>query len=164
MVKNQSSNARKHQFDPQPGKIPPAMEQLSPCTTTPDACAPWSPCSAATEATTVISMDTKTKTSPHFPQLEKAHAQQQRPTTAKTRNQSQKQKHNCGFTAQREETQCKYSICSSFSIISSDILGSLHFPVHFRISLSVSRKKTNKKPGTNVINGLCSSIWVIMTS
>ena len=66
MVKNQSSNARKHQFDPQPGKIPPAMEQLSPCTTTPDACAPWSPCSAATEATTVISMDTKTKTSPNF--------------------------------------------------------------------------------------------------
>ena len=47
----------------------------SPCT--------YSPCSATREATTMRSLPTATKSSPRFPQLEKACAQHQRPNTAK---------------------------------------------------------------------------------
>ena len=42
----------------------------------------WSPCSATREATAVRSPRTTTKSSPRSPQLEKGHAQQQRPNAA----------------------------------------------------------------------------------
>ena len=35
---------RGHWFHPWSGKIPHAVKQLSPCTTTTEACAPWRPC------------------------------------------------------------------------------------------------------------------------
>ena len=56
---------------------------LSPSATTTEICAPKSPCSATREATAMRSPRTTTKSSPCSPQLEKAHAQQQRPNAAK---------------------------------------------------------------------------------
>ena len=61
-----------------------ATEQLSPCATTTEP-ALYSPCSATSEATTMRSPGTATKSSPHLPQLEKARAQQRRPNTAKNK-------------------------------------------------------------------------------
>ena len=47
------------------------MGPLSPCTTTTEAPASWSLCSATREATTMRSPCTTTKSSPYWPQLEK---------------------------------------------------------------------------------------------
>ena len=40
VVKNPPANAGDHGFEPWSGKIPHAVEQLSPCATTTEACAP----------------------------------------------------------------------------------------------------------------------------
>ena len=84
VVKNPSANAGGHGFVPRSGKIPHAMKQLSPCATTTEAPAPRAR-APQQEATAMRSPRTKMKTSPHSPQLEKAHAQQRRPNTAKNK-------------------------------------------------------------------------------
>ena len=48
----------------------------------------WSLCSATREAIAIRSLHTATKSSPRSPQLEKTHAQQQRPNAAKKRKKS----------------------------------------------------------------------------
>ena len=80
---------RGHGFNPWSGKIPHAAEQLNPCaTTTEPVCHNyWSPraegpCSTR-EATAVRSLHTPMRSNPRSPQLEKAHAQQRRPTHSK---------------------------------------------------------------------------------
>ena len=60
-----------------------ALQLLSSPTITPEACAPQGLCSTTGEATAVRSPCTTMKSSPCPPQVEKAHAQQQRPSTAK---------------------------------------------------------------------------------
>ena len=96
---------RGHGFEPWSGKIPHAVEQLSPCatttepalwspraTTTEPACHNYwrpcakSPCSATRQETTMRSPRTAMKSSPRWPQLETARAQQQRPNTANNKN------------------------------------------------------------------------------
>ena len=82
MVKNQSSNARDTSLTPglESSHLPWNNEAHAP-----QLLKPVHPraCAQQQQKTPVISLGTATKTSPHFPQLEKAHAQQQRPTTAK---------------------------------------------------------------------------------
>ena len=88
------------------------MEQLSPhaTTTEPACCNYWSPCaqspcSTTREATAMRSLCTATKSSPCSPQLEKAHAQQRTPNTAKKEKKKKKQRnskivnHNSSFQA-----------------------------------------------------------------
>ena len=101
VVKNLSDNAGDTGLEPWSGKIPHAVEQLSPCaattepvlwslwaTTTEPTCHNyWSPrtynlCSTR-EATAMRSLCTATKSSPHSPQLEKARTQQRKPNAAK---------------------------------------------------------------------------------
>ena len=74
---------RAHWFEPWSRKIPHAAEQLSPCATTTEAHAPGAHALQQREATGMRSPRTTTKSSPHLPQLEKAHVQQRRTDTAK---------------------------------------------------------------------------------
>ena len=85
---------RGHGFDPWLGKIPHAMEQLSPCATTTEpvlqslratTTEAYVPTARALqrEGTAMRSPRTATKSSPCSPQLKKAHAQQRRPNAAK---------------------------------------------------------------------------------
>ena len=51
MVKNLPASAGDVDgFNPLSGKIPHAAEQLSPCTTTVEACVLWSPCATTAES------------------------------------------------------------------------------------------------------------------
>ena len=72
---------RGHWFDPWPGTIPHAIEQLSPCATIAEAAhlepVLWNKRSHRKEKP-----DHHRKNSPHSPQLEKAHTLQWRPSTA----------------------------------------------------------------------------------
>ena len=77
-------------FSPWSRKIPHAMRQLSPCTTTtePVCCKEWSPsayslCSVTRQATAMRSPRTTMRSSPWSLQSEKAHAKQQRPSAVK---------------------------------------------------------------------------------
>ena len=54
----------------------------------------WSLCSATGEAAMVGGPRTAMKSGPHLPQLEKAHAQQQRPNTAKNKLKKKKKRHS----------------------------------------------------------------------
>ena len=79
-------------FEPWSGKIPHATEQLSPCATTTEPARHnyWSPhakspCSTPGESTTMRSTRTAMKSSPRLRQLEKAFAQQRRPSAAKNK-------------------------------------------------------------------------------
>ena len=97
VVKNLPANAGEHGFEPWPGKIPHAAEQLTPWATAPEpAChnywsaRAWSPCSATREATAVRRPRTATKSSPCSPQLERARAQQRRPNAAKNKIKEKK--------------------------------------------------------------------------
>ena len=102
MAKNLPANAERHGFDPWSGKIPHASEQLSPCASAtepallspgeqlpspraaiPEACMPWSLCSATRDATATRSHCTTVKSGPCSPQPEKAHTQQARPSATK---------------------------------------------------------------------------------
>ena len=93
-------------IDPWSGKIPHTTEQLSPCATTtepalqsPGPANHWahaltcqslcalSLCSATREASTTRSPRAAAKSSPRLPQLEKAHVQRWRPSTAKKKFQ-----------------------------------------------------------------------------
>ena len=79
---------REHGSDPWSRKIPHAEELLSLCATTtePDWVLQTEACARAPrEATTVRSPHTATESNPHSPQLEKAHVQQWRPSTAKNK-------------------------------------------------------------------------------
>ena len=60
------------------------LQLLSPCATTTEARVPRAH-APQREATAMRSPRTATKSSPHSPQLEKAHAQQQRPNVAKNK-------------------------------------------------------------------------------
>ena len=76
VVKNPPCKARGHRFDPCSGKIPHAMEQLSPWAptaesalqspraTSPEPCTPWSLCSATREATAMRRPSTATQEEP----------------------------------------------------------------------------------------------------
>ena len=67
---------REHGFNPWSRKIPHAVEQLSPCATM------LSPSATTREAAATRSLHTSTKSSFCWLQLEKAHAQRQRPSAA----------------------------------------------------------------------------------
>ena len=86
VVKSLPANAGDTWFDPWSGKIPHDPSQLSLCTVlepvlwSPGTAtieapteAPWSPCSAAREATTIRSPCTEMKSSSHLLPLEKVH-------------------------------------------------------------------------------------------
>lgn len=97
MDKNQPANAGDTSSDPWSGKIPLALQQLSPC---PQLLSPSSALRArkcnywahmprarsmTREATVVKRLHTAVKSNPLSPQLEKVQTQQQRPNTAKTK-------------------------------------------------------------------------------
>ena len=71
-----------HQFNPQSGRIPHAMEQLSPCHNYWSSCT-YSLCSATREATAMGSQCARMKSRPFLLQLEKASSQKRRPRAAK---------------------------------------------------------------------------------
>ena len=87
---------RGHAFEPWSGRIPHAAEQLSTCTTAAEP-ALWSPRATTTEAhtprarapqreaTAMRSPCTAMRRVPRLPQLERAHAQQQGPNSAKNK-------------------------------------------------------------------------------
>ena len=102
MVKSLPANVGDTGFDPWSGKIPHAVEQLSPCTTTtepvlynpratttearaPRAHAPQQEKPLQRGATAMRNPHTTTKGSPCSLQLEKARAKQQRPNAAKNK-------------------------------------------------------------------------------
>ena len=60
MAKNPPANAE-HGFNSWPRKILHAVEQLSPCAATPEACEPWDPCSATGEAAATRGQRTSTR-------------------------------------------------------------------------------------------------------
>ena len=84
--KEPACQSRRHGFKPRFGKIPHATEQVSPFTTTPEPVL-QSPGATAREATTRRSLHTATRATREYPflPLEKARVQQQRPSTAKTK-------------------------------------------------------------------------------
>ena len=84
---------RGHELNPWSGKIPHAAGQLSLCTTNYSSLCAYSLCSTTRETTAVRSLHMATKTSPHLPQLETAHTQQRRPSTAMTKKRSFKKCH-----------------------------------------------------------------------
>ena len=57
-------------------KIPHPTGQLSPCTTTTEACIPYSPCSPTREAMAMRSLHNITKEQPLLATLEKVHVHQ----------------------------------------------------------------------------------------
>ena len=80
-----SCQCRGHRFNPWSEKIPQAAEQLSPCATTTEpvgctaeACTAGARAAQRKKATAMRSPGTVLESSPHSPQLEKAHTQQQR--------------------------------------------------------------------------------------
>ena len=77
-VVKSACQCRGHGFDLWSGKIPHAVEQLSPWATATEAPAPTAPCSTTREATVMRSPRTATKSSPRSPQLDKARVQQRR--------------------------------------------------------------------------------------
>ena len=86
--KESACQCRRCTFDPWSGKIPHAAEQLGWCTTTTEARAPQSPCSAA-ETTAVRSLGTTPREKPPPPRTREKPALQQRPSTAKTAERKQ---------------------------------------------------------------------------
>ena len=82
--KNLPANAGEPGFDPCPKNIPGDAEQLSPCTATTEARVPRA--SAPQEKPPQWETPTPQLSSPNSPQIEKAHAQQRRPSATKNKN------------------------------------------------------------------------------
>ena len=87
-------------------------------TTEPTCCNYWSlcaynPCCTTREATAMRSPCTTTKSSPHSLQLEKACAQQQRPSTAKTKKEKEKEITAISFS------QIQFYVCNLFSFLAA---------------------------------------------
>ena len=77
-------NAGEHSFDPWPREIPYAEGQLNPWTTTTEPVLPGA-CALKQEKPPQLDSHTpQLERSPRWPELEKAHAQKGRPSTAKT--------------------------------------------------------------------------------
>ena len=83
--KESTCQCKENGFDPWSRKISHAVEQLSLCATTTEHHSYWAqarePGHSATREAITIRTRTAAKRSPHLPQLEKAHAQQQSPST-----------------------------------------------------------------------------------
>ena len=94
MVKNPLANAEEgHGFDPWSRKVPHAMGQLSPCTST-------------REATPVRSPSTTTRRA-CLPKLKKAHEQQRRPSVVKIKK---KKKKKALISSRKRRAVCCYKI------------------------------------------------------